>query len=105
VTVGSSSTDNIDFYVKLNETFELGIYVNETSSTTSNSSGFSTNTTVDATWSILGNSTSNCTNIAVGNNCWMRLYFDVGTNVPSGYKQRDYRICGVVTGSDPIICG
>jgi hypothetical protein len=104
VTVGSSSTQNLDLYVKLNETFESGIYINESSSTTSASSGFTTNTTVDSTWSILGNSTSNCTNIAIGNNCWMRLYFDVG-NVPSGYKQRNFTICGVVTGSNPNICG
>lgn len=104
LTVGSSSTNNLDFYVKLNETFETGIYINESSSSTSASSIFSTNTTVDASWSILGNTTSNCTNIVVGGNCWMRLYFDV-SNVPSGYKQRNYSICGVVTGSNPSICG
>jgi hypothetical protein len=104
ITVGTSSTNNIDFYVKLNQTFETGIYINETSSTTSSSSGFSTNTTIDDSWSILGNSTHNCTNIVKGNNCWMRLYFDVGS-VPSGYKQRNYTICGVVTGNNPSICG
>jgi len=104
VTVGSSSTNNIDFYVKLNDTFEAGIYANETSSTTSASSNFSTNTTIDASWSIQGNTTSNCTNTAVGGNCWMRLYFSVG-NVPTGYKERNYIICGVVTGSNPSICG
>ena len=104
ITVGTSSTNNIDFYVKLNQTFEAGIYINETSSTTSTSSGFSTNTTIIDSWSILGNSTHNCTNVVIGNNCWMRLYFDVGS-VPSGYKQRNYTICGVVTGSNPSICG
>jgi len=104
VTVGSSSTQNLDFYVKLNESFETGIYINESSSTTSASSGFTMNTTVNATWSTLGNSTSNCTNLAVGNSCWMRLYFDVG-NVPSGYKQREYTICGVMNGNNPSICG
>ena len=105
VTVGAGSTNNIDFYVKLNETFESGIYVNESSSTSSATAGFSTNTTVDASWSILGNTTSNCTNIVVNGNCWMRLYFDVVSGVSSGYKQRNYTICGVITGNNPSICG
>jgi len=105
VTVGTSSTQNLDFYVKLNESFESGIYINESSSTTSANSGFSTNTTVDTSWAILGNLTSNCTNIAVNGNCWMRLYFDVDFDVPSGYKNRNYTICGIVTSSNPSICG
>jgi len=105
VTVGPSSTQNLDFYVKLNETFETGIYVNETSSITSDLSDFSINTTVADSWTILGNSTSNCTGITIGNNCWMRLYFDVGQEVPPGYKQKNYTICGVVAGTNPTICG
>ncbi len=104
VTVGSSSTQNLDFYVKLNESFETGIYINESSSITSAFSAFITNTTVGDNWSILGNSTFNCTDMVIGNNCWMRLYFDA-VNVPSGYKQRNYIICGVITGSNPSICG
>jgi hypothetical protein len=104
VTVGSSSTNNIDFYVKLNQTFEAGIIINETSSTNSGSSGFSTNTTISDSWSLLGNTTSNCTSITNGNNCWIRFYFNV-SNVPSGYKERTFKICGVITGSNPSICG
>jgi len=105
LTVGSSSTQNLDFYVKLNESFGAGIYVNESSSTTSNSTGFSTNTTVDTTWLILGNSTLNCTNLGTGNNCWIRMYFDVSTGVTSGYRQKNFTICGVTTGSSSNICG
>jgi hypothetical protein len=103
ITVGSSSTQNLDFYVKLNQSFETGISINESSSNTSASSDFTTNTTIDANWGILGNSTNNCTDISENNNCWMKFYIDV-VNVPSGYKQRNLTICAVLTGLGSGIC-
>lgn len=104
VTVGATSTDPVDFYSTLNETIS-NVYINESSSTTSASSGFTTNTTIDTSWSILGNSTLNCTNVAVGGNCWMMFWMDVGKNVPSGTIERNYTLCGVKTGSSSSLCG
>ena len=95
-TVDSASTSNVDFYHKLNETFS-NMWVNESASVTNATHGFSTNTEVDATYSIIGDASTNCSNIAANNNCWIKYYMDVGT-VSSGTYERTYEYCAVYHG-------
>jgi hypothetical protein len=104
LTVGSASNVNIDFYNKVTG-IEAGMFVNESSSITSESTGFSTNTSVTGTWTVLGDSSVNCTDVAVGNNCWIRFYLDVNSSVLSGYKEWNWTYCAVETGQDPSLCG
>jgi hypothetical protein len=107
ITLSSVSNENADFYSRLNESFETGIYVNESSSITNSTHGFSTNTTIanGLNWYVLGNSTLNCTNIAPGNNCWTKFYMDAGINIPEGIKERTYEMCAVYTTGSPSLCG
>ena len=95
-TVGSATTVNVDFYHKLNETFS-NMWVNESASVTNATHGFSTNTEVNETWTIVGDSTTNCTNLGVGDNCWVRYYLDVD-EVATGTYEKNYEICGVYAG-------
>jgi hypothetical protein len=105
ITVGPSSTTNIDFYHKISATLCTSCTVNSSASKTSGSASFSTNTTITTTWSIMGNSTLNCTNLAIGNNCWLRYYLQTPPSLTSANYQVTYYFCGVYTGGNPSLCG
>jgi len=96
LTVDAASNVNLDFYNNLTASLGSGLYVNESSSTTAADSGFSSNTTVDETaWSIMGNATINCTDVASAENCWTMYYLDVDSGTTGGVKSTTYTYCAV----------
>jgi hypothetical protein len=53
----------------------------------------------------MGNTTLNCTNLAIGSNCWLRYYLQTPSVLTSGNYQVTYYFCGVYTGGSPSLCG
>jgi len=96
LTVDSSTTGSINFWNKIAALTCTGgnCYVNESASTTDETTGWSSNTTVGTSISIMGNSTVNCTSVAADGNCWIRYYLDVSTGVTSGNYSTTYTYCG-----------
>lgn len=103
ITVGSSSNTNITFYHKINETM-IGIYLNESSSRTSENDGFSSNITLATEWKIMGNSSVNCSNVGIGESCWIRYFIDVSGGIPSQYFEKTYYFCAVYEGGSYDLC-
>ncbi|MEM5834283.1 MAG: hypothetical protein QXQ69_00330 [Candidatus Aenigmatarchaeota archaeon] len=104
LTLGTSSNINADFYHRINETHS-SIYINESSSRTSELEGFSSNTTLSSEWKIMGNSSVNCSAIFPGNSCWVRYFIDVEQGTSSQYFERRYCFCAVYEGGGSSICG
>jgi len=104
ISVDSGSNVNIDFYHDLTAVLAATMYVNESASTTSNTAGFTTNTTVATSYSIIGNTTVNCTAITASNNCWIKYYLDVASGTSGGAKTTTYEYCGVETGQGSGDC-
>jgi len=104
VTVDSASNVNIDFYNDVTATLAATMYINETSSTTDSQTGFSTNTTVDTSYSIMGNTSVNCTDVVANGNCWSKYYLDVASGTSGGIKSTTYQYCGVETGTSDTQC-
>lgn len=102
ITIDPSSTVSVDIYTNLSSVFDSGIYVNESSSTTSETSTFSTNTTITGSWTILGNSTYNCTALNDNANCWIRFFMDVALGVSSGNKNRTFSYCAIQNNANPV---
>jgi hypothetical protein len=105
ITIGSTSTANIDLYSKISATLCTDCVVNSSASITSGSTNFSTNTTITTSWAIMGNLTLNCTNLAIGSNCWLRYYLQTPPTLLAGNYQVTYYFCGVYTGGSPSLCG
>lgn len=103
VTVDSGSNVNIDFYNALSANI-TGLTVNESSSITSSSTVFSTNTTIIDSYSIIGNTTVNCTNVTGSGNCWSKYYLDVAASTTGGTKSTTYKYCGVQNGQASTSC-
>jgi len=106
ITNDPGSNVDIDLYHDLTASLGTGIYVNESASITAADSGFSTNTTVDVdpTYTIIGNTTVNCTSIAGSDNCWIMYYLDVASGASGGTKSTTYEYCGVEEGQGSGTC-
>jgi len=103
VSVDPTTNVNVDFGNALSATIS-GLTVKEESSVTNATHGFSTKTTVTTSYTVLGNSTLNCTNVAPGSGCWIKYYLDVSAGTAPGVKQTTYKICGVQTGAGYGAC-
>ena len=105
IGIGSASTVNIDLYHKISASICNGCELNYSVSRTSENSGFSENITLSTSWTIIGNSFVNCTNLVPADTCWIRYYLKVPSSLFSGNYQVNYYICAVPSGTSPSICG
>ena len=104
ISVDSASNVDVDFYHDLQGTLGAGLYVNESASVTNETTSFSTNTTVTTSYTIIGNSTLNCTAISGGDSCWVAYFLDVDSGTAGGAKSNTYEYCGVEDGEGSGSC-
>lgn len=104
ISVDAASNVDVDFFHDLQGSLGAGLDVNETASTTAADSGFSTNTTITTSYTIVGNTTDNCTVISGGSTCWVKYYLDVAAGTTGGAKSNTYEYCGVQTGEGSGAC-
>lgn len=104
ITVDSGSNVDLDFYHDLTSVLYATMYVNESASITDHQTGFSTNTTVSTSYSIIGNTTLNCTDISASGSCWIMYYLDIDAGTAGGAKSTTYEYCGVQNGQGSGTC-
>ena len=103
ISVDPTTNVNVDFGNALSSAIS-GFTVYESSSVTNETYGFSTNTTITTSYTVVGNSTLNCTNVAPSSGCWMKYFLDVAGGTSAGVKSTTYKICGVQNGAGYGAC-